>query len=117
MSEEEKNMIDNKLEENNITSERDDMFIGFGANGEKKTFYKLLEFDSEETGKHYLAYTDNEKNESGNINAYGSVVIQDGNYMKLEPITTEKEWKVIETALRVLQDELKGQNNDEKEEK
>lgn len=82
----------------------DDMFIGFNSEGEEKTFYKLLEFDSNETGKRYLAYTDNETDENGNLKAYGSVVIQDGEYMKLEPITTEKEWKVIETALRVIQE-------------
>lgn len=82
----------------------DDMFIGFNSDGEEKTFYKLLEFDSNETGKRYLAYTDNETDENGNLKAYGSVVIQDGEYMKLEPITTEKEWKVIETALRVIQE-------------
>lgn len=84
---------------------RDDMFVGFNENGEQKTFYKLLEFDSNETGKHYLAYTDNEPDENGNLKAYGSIVTQEGEYMKLEPITTEKEWKVIETALRVLQEE------------
>ena len=33
--------------------------------GEEKVFYKLLEFDSDETGKHYLAYTDNETDEKG----------------------------------------------------
>ena len=82
----------------------DDMFIGFNSDGEEKTFYKLLEFDSNETGKRYLAYTDNETDENGNLKAYGSVVIQDGEYMKLEPIATEKEWKVIETALRVIQE-------------
>lgn len=82
----------------------DDMFIGFNSDGEEKTFYKLLEFDSNETGKRYLAYTDNETDENGNLKAYGSAVIQDGEYMKLEPITTEKEWKVIETALRVIQE-------------
>ena len=43
-------------------------------------------------------------------------MIQDENYMKLEPITTEKEWKVIETALRVLQEDLKGTNNGQAEE-
>ena len=67
----------------------------------------------EETGKHYLAYTDNEKDENGNLKAYGSVVISDGEYMKLESIETEKEWKVIETALRVLQEEMKGETNEE----
>ena len=105
MSEDEKKMINDKLQSNNQEL-KEDMFIGFGENGEEKTFYKLLEFDSEETGKHYLAYTDNELDENGNIKAYGSIVIQDENYMKLEPITTEKEWKVIEMALKVLQEEV-----------
>ena len=36
--------------------------------------------------------------------------------MKLEAITTEKEWKVIETALRVLQEEIKGNDNGENQE-
>ena len=89
---------------------RDDMFIGFNSNGEQKVFYKLLEFDSKETGKHYLAYTDNEEDENGNLKAYGSVATQEVEYMKLEPITTEKEWKVIEMALKVLQND--GEKNE-----
>ena len=111
MKEEEKRIIDEKLKnkENDLS---DDMFIGFNENGEENTFYKLLEFDSTETGKHYLAYTDNEKDENGNLKAYGSIVVSDGNYMRLEAITDEKEWKVIETALRVLQEELKGNNEE-----
>lgn len=112
MKEEEKKKIDEIIKDFNQEL-RDDMFIGFNNQGEKKTFYKLLEYDSEETGKHYLAYTDNEKDENGNLKAYGSIVIQDGPYMKLENITTEKEWKVIEVALRAIQDELKEANNEE----
>lgn len=91
----------------------DDMFIGFNENGEKVTFYKLLEFDSNETGKHYLAYTDNTTDENGNLRAYGSVVVQVDDLVKLEPITTEKEWKVIEVALQVLQES--SDNSDEEE--
>ena len=112
MSDEEKKLIDEKMK----SSDRkltEDMFVGFNENGEEKVFYKLLEFDSEETGKHYLAYTDNEVDENGNTKAYGAVVTYDGGYMKLEAITTEKEWNVIETALRVLQDELKENENEE----
>lgn len=112
MTEENKKMIDEKLKDKKQDLS-EDMFIGFNEKGEEKVFYKLLEFDSNETGKHYLAYTDNEKDENGNLKAYGSVVISDGEYMKLEPITNEKEWKVIETALRVLQDEIKGNTNEE----
>ena len=106
MREEDKKRIDEKLK-NSKYDLSEDMFVGFNELGEEKVFYKLLEFDSKETGKHYLAYTDNEKDENGNLKAYGSVVISEGEYMKLEAITSEKEWKVIETALRVLQEELK----------
>lgn len=89
---------------------KEDMFVGFNEKGEEMTFYKLLEFDSTETGKHYLAYTDNTTDEKGNLKAYGSIVVKDGDNIKLEPIETEKEWKVIEMALNVLQEEV----NDEK---
>lgn len=111
MNEQDKKMIDEKMKDRKQELS-DDMFIGFNEKGEEKLFYKLLEFDSKETGKHYLAYTDNEKDENGNMKAYGAVVIQDGEYMKLEAITSEKEWKVIETALRVLQEEIKGNSNE-----
>ena len=111
MTDKEKKMIDEKLKEHKDKL-RDDMFIGFNEAGEEKTFYKLLEFDSDETGKHYMAYTDNELDDNGNVKAYGSIVTYDGDYMKLEAITNEKEWKVIETALRVLQEELKEKNNE-----
>ena len=112
MSDEEKKIIDEKMK-NSDKKLTDDMFVGFNENGEEKVFYKLLEFDSEETGKHYLAYTDNEVDENGNTKAYGSIVTYDGDYMKLEAITSEKEWKVIETALRVLQEEIKEKENEE----
>ena len=111
MSDEEKKRLDEKLKDKR-NELRDDMFIGFNEAREEKTFYKLLEFDSEETGKHYLAYTDNELDDNGNVKAYGSIVTYDGGYMKLEAITSEKEWKVIETALRVLQEEMKGNKNE-----
>ena len=104
--------IKKEIKEEELT---DDMFVGFNEKGEKRIFYKLLEFDSKETNEHYLAYTDNTTDENGNIKAYGSKVKMDGELMKLEPITEEKEWKVIEMALKVLQKELKGskEGNDE----
>jgi len=109
-------MEENKIPQNMEENLKEDMFIGFNEKGEQKTFYKLLEFDSTETGKHYLAYTDNELDENGNLKAYGSIVTQEGDYVKLEPIPTEKEWKVIEMALKVLQEE-QGNKNGETETK
>ena len=58
-----------------------------------------------------LYYTDNSVDEKGNVRAYGSVVTQEGDLMKLEPITTEKEWKVIEMALNVIQEQSKNEED------
>ena len=93
---------------------KDDIFVGIDEEGNETIFYKLLEFDSKETNKHYLAYTDNKTDEEGNIKAYGAVVTYDEDNMNLEPIETEKEWKVIEMALKVLQEEVGGNKNDKK---
>ncbi len=110
--EEIKKEVQEELNSGNFT---DDMFIGFNEQGEKQVFYKLLEFDSKETNKRYLAYTDNVPDEFGNLKAYGSILTTKDGMMKLEPITDEKEWKVIEVALQVLQesdssDESKEEN-------
>ena len=87
---------------------KEDMFVGFNEKGEEMTFYKLLEFDSTETGKHYLAYTDNTTDEKGNLKAYGSVVIKDGENVKLEQLKL-KEGKLLKWHL-ISQEEV---NNEE----
>jgi len=68
----------------------------------------LFTFDSEETGKSYIVYTDNSKDERGNIQVYASIYDPNVEDQKLEPITTESEWKVIETILNTLQEEIKN---------
>ena len=85
MREEEKKMIDEKVKTLNKEL-TEDMFVGFNEAGEEKVFYKLLEFDSTETGKHYLAYTDNEKDETGNIQVYASIYYPNDPKSKLEAI-------------------------------
>lgn len=95
-----------------MENNKDDMFVGVNNLGEEQVFYKLFEFDSNETGKHYLAYTDKSQDEKGNTRVYGSVMIQDGELIKLEPIATEKEWKVIEITLNALQSQGKEDKNE-----
>ena len=58
----------------------------------------LFTFDSEETGKNYIVYTDNTKDESGNIKVYASIYNPEDT-TKLEPITSDKEWKIIQIVL------------------
>jgi len=67
----------------------------------------LFTFDSEETRKSYIVYTDNSKDELGNIQVYASIYDPKQENPKLDPIETEQEWKIIETILNTLQDEIK----------
>ena len=66
----------------------------------------LFTFDSEETGKSYIVYTDNSKDENGKVRVYASIYNPNDPKTKLEDITTDKEWKVIDTILQTLQEEI-----------
>ena len=73
----------------------------------------LFTFDSDETKKSYIVYTDNTKDKDGNIQVYASIFNPNSNdSTELLPIETEKEWKVIETILESLQKEIKNSNGD-----
>ena len=78
------------------------------SDGEQIVCDILFTFDSEETGKSYIVYTDNSKDDKGNIQVYASIYDPNAENQKLEPITTEAEWKVIETILNTLQEEIKN---------
>ena len=71
----------------------------------------LFTFESDETHKNYIVYTDNTIDEEGNTKVYASIYNPDQDETKLLPIETEKEWKIIETILDELQNEtMKGSN-------
>lgn len=75
----------------------------------------LFTFDSDETGKSYIVYTDNTKDQDGNTQVYASIFNPQDENTELLPIETDKEWKVIETILSSLQEEVRNnasnQNN------
>lgn len=66
----------------------------------------LFTFDSEETQKSYIVYTDNTKDEEGKVKVYASIYNPNDPKSKLEDIKTDKEWKVIDTILQTLQEEI-----------
>lgn len=66
----------------------------------------LFTFDNDETGKSYIVYTDNSKDENGKVRVYASIYNPNDPKTKLEDLTSEKEWKVIETILETLQEEM-----------
>ena len=65
----------------------------------------LFTFESDETKKNYIVYTDNTLDEEGNTKVYASIYNPDEDETKLLPIETDKEWKIIETILEELQNE------------
>lgn len=81
--------------------------------GLEVTCHILFTFDSEETNKSYIVYTDDSKDEEGNVQVYASIFNPEDPNTKLEPIETEKEWKVIETILETLQEEIKNKTEEE----
>ena len=83
--------------------------------GNETVYDVLFTFDSDETKKSYIVYTDNTKDEEGNIQVYASIYDPENPNSKFEAITTDKEWKVIETILETLQEEVQKQATDNEE--
>ena len=89
-------------------------FSMLDENGNEIVYDVLFTFESEETHKNYIVYTDNTRDETGNIEVYASIYDPNDPHSKLEAIKTDKEWKVIETILETLQEEVrKKKNNDD----
>lgn len=72
----------------------------------------LFTFESEETKKNYIVYTDNTTDSEGNTRVYASIYTPNQDETKLIPIETEKEWKIIETILDELQSEVQNNKGD-----
>ena len=72
----------------------------------------LFTFESEETGKNYIVYTDNTLDEDDNTKVFASIYNPDEEETVLQPIETDEEWAIIEKILDALQnddlDSLKG---------
>lgn len=81
--------------------------------GNEITYDVLFTFDSEETNKSYIVYTDNKKDDDNNIQVYASTYDSSFKSNALGEIETEKEWSVIETILKTLQEEIKSKNSTE----
>ena len=78
--------------------------------GKEVTCEVLFTFDSEETKKSYMVYTDNTTDEDGNVRVYASIYNpNEAENTELIPIESEREWKIVETILESIQEE----NNNE----
>lgn len=95
---------------------KENKFTMIDENGIERQYDVLFTFESEETNKNYIVYTDNTTDDTGNIEVYASIYNPEDPKSKLEPIETEKEWKVIETILDTLQEEVRNKAKEQSNE-
>ena len=80
-------------------------FTVLDDNGEEITCEVLFTFDSEETKKSYIVYTDNTTDDDGNIRVYASIFNPESDTTELKPIESDREWKIVETILESIQED------------
>lgn len=90
-------------------AEEKNKFTVIDKDGKEVTCEVLFTFESDETKKHYIVYTDNSTDSDGNVRVYASIFDPNKEATELEPIETEREWKIVETILDSIQEETKKQ--------
>lgn len=86
---------------------KENTFKVIDKDGKEIEFEILFTFESDETKKNYMVYTDNTKDEKGNTKVYASVFNPDAEVLELLPVETEREWKIIETIITSITEENK----------
>lgn len=89
---------------------KENTFKIIDKDGKKIEFEILFTFESDETNKNYMVYTDNTTDEEGNTKVYASVFNPNAEPLELLPVETEREWKVIETIITSIEEENKKNN-------
>ena len=89
-----------------MNEEKKGVFTIVNDKGEEIECEILFTFDSDETKKSYIVYTDNTTDEEGSIRVFASVFDPTGTNPDLLPIETEKEWLVIENILASVQEKV-----------
>lgn len=92
--------------------DKENTFKILDKDGKEMEFEILFTFESDETHKNYMVYTDNTVDEEGNTKVYASVFVPDKEPLELLPVETEREWKVIETILSTISEENKKDNEE-----
>ena len=89
---------------NNLEEQK---FTVVNSDGEEVECEALFRFESDETHKNYIVYTDNSQDEEGNTRVYASIYTPGEEKTKLEPIETDAEWNKIQQILDVIQEQVK----------
>ncbi len=76
----------------------EDRFVIKDKDGKDQVFYKLILFESSITNKSYIIYTDNTYTDN-TLNLYGSILIIDGEELKLQEAKDEIDIQEINKAI------------------
>ena len=91
--------------------EKENIFTIIDNKGKERQCEVLFTFESDETKKNYIVYTDNTLDHEGKVRVYASIYNQKDKGVELEPINSEREWKIVETILSSIQEESKKEGN------
>lgn len=81
-------------------------FTLIDESGIEKEYEMLFTFDSDETKKSYMVYTDHEKDADGKEKVYARIFDSTGEDNNTYPIETEKELLTIQNILNSIQEKL-----------
>ena len=93
---------------------KENTFKIIDKDGKEIEFEILFTFESDETNKNYMVYTDNTTDEEGNTKVYASVFNPNAEPLELLPVETEREWKIIETIITSITEESKKEKKEDK---
>ena len=62
----------------------------------------LFKFQSQQTGKHYMAFTDHSKDREGNPSVFYATYDPDAEDISLAPIQSEQEWMMVRDMMQEL---------------
>ena len=65
------------------------------ADGKETTYDVLFTFEDRMTGKNYIVFTDNSRDEAGNVQVFANTYDPDAETPVLGAIETEEEWEMI----------------------
>ena len=93
-----------------MTKKKDlNYFTVTDSKGKEVEYEILFTFESEDTDKKYIVYTNNENDKDGMIKTYASIYEEEGKTLKLSKIEDEKEWNVVEKLLNHATEEVKSE--------
>ena len=75
------------------------------AGGKELVCDILFKFQSKETGKHYMAFTDHGKDRAGNPNVFYATFDPEAEDISLAPIQSQQEWVMVRDMMNALQED------------